>query len=127
MKRSSIWFCSLFIISFLLLSPEARAGNPLVGEWTFSVTQAPWEYSRGKVLIDLDEEQAPVGKIVFDSGIEVRIAKITQEENKVTMEIYVEGYPVRTILDLEDDEMKGYTETPEGSIPFAAKRYIPEE
>ncbi len=127
MKRSLIRLCGLFIISFLFLATTAKAGNPLVGEWTFSVTQAPWEYSSGKVLIDLDEEELPVGRIVFDSGIEVRITTITQEDTKVTMDIYVEGYPVRTILDLEDDELKGFTETPEGAIPFSAKRYIPEE
>ncbi len=127
MKRSLLRFTGLFIISFLFLATAVKAGDPLAGEWAFSVTQAPWEYSKGKILIDTDEDGLPVGKIVFDSGIEVRIARITQEENKVTMDVYVEGYPVRTVLDFEDDELKGFTETPDGTIPFSATRHIPEQ
>lgn len=103
------------------------AVNPVAGEWAFTVNQAPWEYSRGRIVIELDEEEALVGKILFDSGIEVRITRITQDEEKVIMDIYIEGYQVRTVVELKDDELKGVTETPEGNIPFSAKRYVPEE
>ncbi len=127
MKRSVISFCGMLFIAFLFMATSARAENPLLGSWVFNASQAPWEYSKGKVIFVVEEDKDITGKIVFDSGIELRMAKITQEEDKITFEAYVEGYPVRTILNLKEDDMSGHVETPDGNLPFAAKRKQPED
>ena len=127
MKRSFISFCGMFFIAFLFMATSAKAENPILGSWLFNASQAPWEYSKGKVIFTQEEGKDIMGKIVFDSGIELRIANITRKEEKITFEAYVEGYPVRTIVDLKDDDMSGHVETPDGNLPFAAKREQPEE
>lgn len=130
MKKIIISFC----LAFLLLIPMAgisanntEAENPLVGSWVFNVNQAPWEYSKGKVVFEENKDMELSGKILFTSGREVKIAKITQEEDKITFEVNVEGMPVKTIVTLEDNDIKGFVETYEGNMPFNAKRELAEE
>jgi len=117
----------MFFLTLLFIATSAKAENTLIGTWAFNVNQAPWEYSRGKVIFDLDKENELSGKIIFASGIEVAIDKITQEKDKVVFEVYVEGTPVKTIVTLKDDNITGFVETYEGNMPFSAKREVPEE
>jgi hypothetical protein len=126
MKKSLVSFCALFFMAFLLMANSHESKNPLVGSWEFNIPQAPWEYSKGKIVIDLNQEGLPAGKIVFESGYELTMAKIIQEDEKVIFESYIQGYSIRTIVGIEDDIMKGYTETPDGNIPFLAKREVQE-
>lgn len=127
MKKPLFTVCGMFLITFLLMTTSAKAENPLLGSWMFSVTQAPWEYSKGKIIIEEGEEKNLAGKIIFDSGMEFTIYKITEAEEKVIIEMYIEGYPIRTIVSLNEDEISGYTETPDGNIPFSAVRELLEE
>jgi len=122
MKKTILTVCGMFLITFLLMSVSAKAGNPLLGSWTFNVAQAPWEYSKGKIVIEEDEDLILKGKITFDSGMEFTIYKISEADEKVIIEMYIEGYPIRTIVTVNDDEISGYTETPDGNIPFSAVR-----
>ncbi len=117
---------TFFVISGFNTVAE-KAEKPLLGSWVFNISQAPWEYSKGRVVFENNDENVMTGKIVFDSGFELRIGKITREEDKVIMETFVQGYPVKTVVTLKEDTLTGYTETPDGNIPFTAKRYIPEE
>ncbi len=127
MKRSSVSLFGMFFLALLFIATTAKAENPLIGSWAFNVNQAPWEYSRGKVVFDLGKEDELSGKIIFASGIEVAINKITQEKDKVVFDIFVEGTPVKTIVTLKDDNITGFVETYEGNMPFSAKREVPEE
>ncbi len=130
MKKNISVFFGMFL-TFLFAagfaSALSKAENPLLGSWVFNVSQAPWEYSKGKLVFETNDENVMTGKILFDSGIEFRMAKITQTEENVTMEIVVQGYPVKTVVKLKDDNLSGHTVTPDGSIPFSAKRFVPEE
>lgn len=127
MKRSSVSLFGMFFLILLFAATSAKAENPLIGSWAFNVSQAPWEYSKGKVIFDLDKEDALKGKIIFDSGIEVVVDKVTQEKDKVVFEVNVEGMPVKTIVTLKEDNITGFVETYEGNMPFSAKREAPEE
>jgi hypothetical protein len=127
MKRTFITFCGMFILTFLLMSASAKAENPLLGSWVFDVSQAPYEYSKGKVIFEQEEEKEMTGKIVFDSGVEVKLNKITTEDEKIIFEVYLEGMHVKTIVALKDDNITGHVETYEGNMPFSAKRFVPED
>lgn len=129
MRKICFYFGILLALSIFSAfnTVSEKVENPLLGSWVFNITQAPWEYSKGKLVFETNEENVMTGKIVFDSGFELRIGKITREEDKVTMETFVQGYPVRTIVTHKENTLSGHTETPDGNIPFSAKRYIPEE
>jgi hypothetical protein len=126
MKKSVVPFLSIVLFTFIFMSSVAKADSPLPGSWNFNVPQAPWEYSKGKMIFENDADDKISGKIKFDSGSEVRIAKITQSEDKFTFEVNVEGNPVKTVVTLKDNEMTGFVETYDGNIPFSAKKVVPE-
>jgi hypothetical protein len=126
MNKSLVPFFGIFLFTFLFMASGVKADSPLPGTWSFNLPQAPWEYSKGKMIFENDADNMMSGKIKFDSGREVRIAKITRVEGKYTFEANVEGTPVKTIVTLKDNEMTGFVETYEGNIPFSAKKEVPE-
>jgi hypothetical protein len=122
---AGIMLAFLFVSGFNADSENNK--DPFLGTWVFNIPQAPWEYSRGRIVIETNDENAMTGKIMFDNGYEVRIGKLTRQEEKLITETNIEGYPIRTVLTIKDDMLTGHTETPDGNIPFSAKRYIPEK
>lgn len=122
-------FCIGILLAFFIISgfttASVKTENPLLGSWVFNISQAPWEYSKGRVIFENNDENVMIGKIVFDSGFEVRIGKIRREEDKFIMDTFIEGYPVKTVVTLKENTLSGYTETPDGNIPFTARRHIP--
>jgi outer membrane lipoprotein-sorting protein len=128
MKKILISLCCIFLASVTSAgSAENNSGqaNPLTGSWVFNIVQAPQDYSRGKVIFEVNKENVITGKILFNNGAEIKINKITQQEEKVTFEIIVDGSPVKTILSLVNNEIKGYVQTYDGNIPFSAKKELP--
>jgi hypothetical protein len=127
-KKTAIYMGIL--LAFVLVSgfstDSAKTKDPFHGTWVFNIPQAPWEYSRGRIVIETNDENAMTGRIIFNNGYEVRIEKLTRQEDKLVMETTVEGFPVKTVVTLKEDTITGHTETPDGNIPFTAKRYIPE-
>jgi hypothetical protein len=79
------------------------------------------------MIFEQEADKEMTGKIVFDSGIELKIDKITMEKEKIIFEVWVEGSPVKTIVTLKDDDISGHVETYEGNMPFAARRSVPAE
>ena len=126
MKKRSILFYGFALIAIFILTDSINAHKHLTGSWEFSVNQAPWEYSKGKVMFETNKEDVITGKIVFTSGAEIKIAKITSEENKLTFEVIIDGYRVKTVATIKDNAMTGVVETNEGNMPFIAKKAIPE-
>jgi hypothetical protein len=129
MKRTFISFFGFFLIVTLLAgfsTVSAQSRNPLIGTWVFTASQAPWEYSRGKVVFETKEKEI-TGKVLFTSGVTVNMSKVVQEKDKVTFDFSVEGVPVKTIVTLEGNEFKGHAETYDGRIPFNGKKELPEK
>jgi hypothetical protein len=129
MKNPIISFCSFFLVLFFFAGfseGSSKTEDPLLGSWVFSINQAPWEYSRGIVHFEVNDENELTGKILFSSNTELKIATITREKNKVTFGINIEGMHVTTVVTLEENTIKGYVSTYDGDIPFTAKRKIPD-
>ncbi len=129
MKKPFISFCSIFLIFSFFAGASgvsSKTEDPLLGSWVFNINQAPWEYSRGIVHFEVNDENELTGKILFNSSTEVKIATITREKNRVTFRINIEGMDVITVVTLEENTIKGHVSTYDGNIPFTAKRKIPD-
>ena len=127
MKKSIISFCGLVFIALLFMANTTKAENPLTGSWDFNVNQAPWEYSRGKLVFEKDKDDEIAGEIIFSSGIKLKIPKITLEDKKMTFEVTIDGYNTKTVAMIKDDNLTGHVSTFEGDMPFTAKRSVPED
>ena len=111
----------------MLMANATETDNPLIGTWSFNVSQAPWEYSRGKVVFEKDKNDILAGKIIFSSGAELAIPRITVKDNRLTFEVIIDGYSTKTTATIKDDCLSGYVETYEGNMPFSANKNVPED
>ncbi len=121
---------SLFGLLFLSLSVSANtsnADNEFLGKWNFTVSQAPWEYSRGDMLFEIKEDNVISGKMKFLNGAEVLIRNVKQKDENLTFDITTQGYVLNIVTKLRENEIKGFVKTPEGDLPFSAKKEVPED
>ncbi len=126
MNKSNIFFCALFLLAIIFIAGASKKYNLLIGSWTFIVNQAPWEYSRGEVVFEKDKGDVLTGKVIFSSGREIKISKITYEDEKIAFYVFIDGHPVKTTVSLKDNDMSGFVETDDGDMPFSAKRKMPQ-
>lgn len=103
----------------------ASDGSPL-GTWAFNVNQAPWEYNKGTITFEEDEDGELTGYILFHTGQQIPILSISIEDSEMTFDVSVDGYDVRSIVNVGSDELTGHVVTMEGNMPFNAEREVAE-
>lgn len=120
-------FIGTLLTLFVIASTQVLTDRSPVGEWAFNVNQAPWEYYRGTVIFEENEEGELTGVIHFHTGQQLTIASITLEGDELTFDVTVDGYDVRSIVNIGEDELSGHVVTMEGNMPFTAVRDTGEE
>ncbi|MFW5945232.1 MAG: hypothetical protein ACOCTU_08235 [Bacteroidota bacterium] len=121
MKKLNLLITALF---FIIVSVSATASNPnkdLIGEWKFDVTQAPYEFQKGKLVIEQAEDQLE-GKVVFERSQDVSIRGIEIEEEEITFTFYVQGEKVQVIGNIEENKFVGYAKTSQDKMNFLAEK-----
>ncbi|TVP98988.1 MAG: hypothetical protein EA359_17525 [Balneolaceae bacterium] len=124
----------LTILSILFLLTSVAKANfifnesdeTLLGSWVFSVNEAPWEYSKGKVVFEKDDANELTGKVIFDSGRQIPILSISVGESTLTFEVNVDGNHVTSFMALDGDIMTGHVQTADGNMNFSAQKEISE-
>ncbi len=120
MKKLNLLITALF---FIIVSVSATASNPnkdLIGEWKFDVTQAPYEFQKGKMVIEQSEDQLE-GKIIFERTQDITIRGIETGE-KITITLYIQGEKVQVVGNIEENKFLGYAETSTDKLDFSAKK-----
>ena len=127
MKLSSLLLGALLVFAFSNHAHAVTDDATLVGSWEFNVTGAPWEYSRGVIVVEPGEDGELSGKVEFSTGRVVQLASIAIEEDTVIFEVNVDGYDVKSDLKLTGDNLQGVVQTIEGNMNFSATRAGSEE
>ena len=115
------------VLFFLFISMSAFSSNPeknLIGEWKFEVTEAPYEYQKGKLVFERSNEDIK-GKVIFDRAGNVSISniEIEAESEKITLTLYVEGTRVKVIGTIDEDKFSGFSKAGyEGKMDFLAEK-----
>lgn len=128
MKKILTTITALFIIAS---AAQAYAAinldeDTLLGSWIFTVNEAPWEYSKGKVVFEKDDDNELAGKVIFDTGRQIPILAISLTETTLSFEVNVDGYNVTSFMTLDGEIMTGHVETVEGNMNFFAQKEISE-
>jgi hypothetical protein len=121
MKKLNLLITALL---FILVSISATASNPdkdLIGEWKFDVTQAPYEFQKGKMVIEQSEDQLK-GKIIFERAQDVTISEIETGDEKITITLYIQGERVQVVGNIEENKFVGYAETSTDKLDFSAEK-----
>ena len=128
MKKVISILSVLFLISTVVNANNviSESEDTLLGSWVFTVNEAPWEYSRGKVGFEKNDENELEGKVIFDTGRQIPIITISLTDESLSFQVNVDGYNVTSFMTLEGDSMTGHVETVEGNMNFSAQREISE-
>ncbi len=122
MRKLTTTLCGLLIGLFTIAGVFISTDHSVVGSWAFNVNQAPWEYSQGTIVFEENEEGELTGVIHFHTGQQLTIASISLEDGELTFDVMVDGYDVRSVVNIGADELSGHVITMEGNMPFSATR-----
>jgi len=96
--------------------------DELVGYWNYSVPNAPYEYSKGDLLINKEKDSFTV-KIILPAG-SMNAENVVVQGNEITFEVYVEGALVTVALEAQGDTISGFAETPEGTLQIKGTKGV---
>lgn len=119
----------MLLAVFAISSVQAFAPvekKDFVGEWKFESPHAPEGYQSGKFVIR-EMNDGLAGEIIFGEHY-----KIEMKDVKVTDDVLLFGFNVdynyiKLKATIEDGKLKGSAATPDGDIPFEAKKVVKTE
>lgn len=123
MKRLLISGSAGLIILFALMfnvATVAAKDKDVVGTWDYSAPNAPYEYSKGQIIITKGEDKLE-GKVNID-GYEMKLNSVKVEGDLLTFSLYVEGEYVSVKLTIKEDSLEGKASTSEGLLEVTGKR-----
>ncbi|MGD9328458.1 MAG: hypothetical protein PVH48_05775 [Cyclobacteriaceae bacterium] len=122
MKRLLISGSAGLIILFALMFNVATvsAKDNVVGTWDYSAPNAPYEYSKGQIIITEGEDKLE-GKVDID-GYEMKLNSVKVEDGVLSFSLYVEGEYVSVKLTVNGDSLEGKASTSEGLLEVTGKR-----
>lgn len=115
---------SMLALSFILIG-SITAGNSdinkkVLGTWEYTSEHAPYEYSEGNIILS-EEDGKLVGVVVID-GYKMELSKVSEEKNKVSFELFVEGETITVEMIIKKKTFTGTASFSEGTIPFSGKK-----
>jgi hypothetical protein len=109
----------LFALMFNVTAVTAK-DQDVVGTWDYTAPNAPYEYSKGQIIITKGEDKLE-GNVNID-GYEMKLNSIKVEKNILTFSVYVEGEYVSVKITIDGDTFEGKASTSEGLIEVTGKR-----
>ena len=123
MKRLLISGSAGLIILFALMFNVATVSakdKDVVGTWDYSAPNAPYEYSKGQIIITQGEDKLE-GNVNID-GYEMKLNSIKVEDDVLAFSLYVDGEYVSVKLTIKGDSFEGKASTSEGLLEVTGKR-----
>lgn len=106
----------LFLFAFTMFSGsrlQAEIKNkPLIGEWVYEVSDAPYGYEKGSLIFS-EKDGKTICVIKLDAG-ELQVNDLKVEKNKITFSTVVEGNIVHLDLVRVKNKISGTVDSPEG-------------
>ena len=123
MKRLLISGSAGLIILFALMVNVATVSakdKDVVGTWDYSAPNAPYEYSKGQIIITKGEDK--LEGVVNIDGYEMKLNSVKVEDDVLSFSLYVEGEYVSVKLTIKEDALEGKASTSEGLLEVTGKR-----
>ncbi|MFC2126048.1 hypothetical protein ACFLU5_14695 [Bacteroidota bacterium] len=117
--KSGIALVFLFAVMANVQGVETK-GAKVAGTWNYSAPDAPYEYSRGQIILTENGDKLE-GKVDID-GNEMKLNNIKLEKDLLTCSLYVEGEYVSVKITFKKNKFEGTANTPEGTITLTGER-----
>ena len=112
-------FITVSAFSSFQLQAEEK-DKPLIGEWVYQVSDAPYGYEKG-TLIFSEKEGQTVCVIKLEAG-ELQASNLKVEKRKITFTTYVDGSPINVELTRDKNKLSGTVDSPEGPKTLTAEK-----
>ncbi|KAF5031763.1 hypothetical protein DSECCO2_624350 [anaerobic digester metagenome] len=115
----------LFFAAGVLSSVNAQSNKVVLGEWKYSVPEAPYGYEKGIIsLVEVDKKLS--GELKFDSGYKVKLSSVSLKSDTLRLTAYVESEYVSAVSKVKGNEMEGKVDTSMGVMRLKAEKIIPQ-
>jgi hypothetical protein len=93
---------------------------PIIGEWLYEVTDAPFGYEKGSLIFT--ETDGKITSIIKLEAGELPINDLKIEKDSIIFTTTVDGSTINVALKLENDKLVGKVDSPEGPKTLTALR-----
>lgn len=97
----------------------SNANDP-IGYWNYSAPNAPYEYSKGVMVISKVEGAYNV--VVHVNGGSIIGEDVKVNGNEIKFKVYIEGDTVSVTLTVDNDTISGNSVSSQGSLAIEGKR-----
>ncbi len=125
MRRFLIVF-GLLLIAGTFFNVNAQSLKTVVGEWKYSVPQAPYGYEKGVISLT-EKDKALSGDLIFDSGYKVKLSSVSLKADTLRLGVYVESEYVTVVSKVKGNKMDGTVDSSQGKMTLKADKIAPDE
>lgn len=95
---------------------------PILGEWLYEVSEAPYGYEKGNLIFTVTDGKI-TGVVKLEAG-ELPINDLKIKKDSVIFTTIVDGSNINIALKLEKDKLVGKVDSPEGPKTLTALRKV---
>jgi hypothetical protein len=117
-KQFAMVLLAVFTLTAFVASAEEK-NKPLLGEWAYEVSDAPYGYEKG-LLVFSEKDGQLACKVKLESSAELQVNNLKVEKNKITFSVMVEYNQVNIELQREGNKLTGKADSPEGPKEMTA-------
>jgi hypothetical protein len=119
MKKLMLFTLLLAMAAFT--ANAATGNNDVIGEWKYEVPTAPYGYEAGTLLI-AEKEGNLAGEVKFADGYKIELKNVSYTDGEFKCGLYVDYEYISIKAKVENKNMTGTVETPEGEMKITAKK-----
>jgi len=95
---------------------------PILGEWLYEVSEAPYGYEKGSLTFS--ETNGQISCLIKIEAGELAVSNLNIEKDIVKFSTMIDGSDINIVLKLENDKLIGTVDSPEGQKTLTALRKI---
>jgi len=111
----------LMLVAAVTTSLKAQKKVDPTGTWTYEASDAPYEYSKGDIVVAKDGKDFTV-QIELGEYYKMKGSSVSYENNDLSFKIDIEGEIVTIKATVGKESMEGTASYSEGTIPITAKK-----
>jgi hypothetical protein len=111
----------LVMLSASFTSVNAQQKVDPVGTWSYVANDAPYEYSKGDIVISKEGEEYKA-EIKLGEYYKIKASNVEYKDNVLSFRAYIEGETVTVNSTMEKDKFKGTASYSEGTIKVSGTK-----
>jgi len=117
----SVFVFSVLILASLTLNAQKSSEKKILGTWQFEAPEAPYEYSKGEIIVDRNEDGLN-STLVLGESYKLKATDVKFEKKILSFNVYLEGTLIEIKTTLNREGLTGTASYSEGTVNITAKR-----